>query len=295
MRLKSTLNLFLLALIALPVAAATAKPESLGFSEERLTRIHDAMQRHIDAHDISGAVTIVARKGQIAWFHAQGLMDIEASKAMQKDAIFRVFSMSKPVTGVAILMLLEEGKVRLTDPVSKFIPAFKGSKVAVMQDRPAGAFYTVPATRDITIQDLLTHVSGLVSGGPASAHELPNLLDMLDSRSLADMMPKYAAAPLDFQPGSHWTYSPLAAFDTLGRVVEVASGMTFDQFLKQRIFTPLGMKTTGFHPGDDRWSNVVTAYHRADGTLTKTQRPNRLQSKTYFSGGGGLVSTPEDY
>ena len=288
-------SLCLLAFVALPVAASAAKPESLGFSEERLTRIHDSMQRHIDAHDISGSVTIVARKGQIAWFHAQGLMDIEGSKAMQKDAIFRVFSMSKPVTGVAILMLLEEGKVRLTDPVSKFIPEYKGSKVAVMQDHPAGTWYTVPAAREITIQDLLTHVSGVASSGPASAHELPNLLDLVGSRTLADMMPKYAAAPLDFQPGSHWTYSPLVAFDTLGRVVEVASGMTFDQFLRQRIFTPLGMKTTAFHPGDDRWSSVVTAYHRADGTLTKTKSPNRLQSKTYFSGGGGLVSTPEDY
>ncbi len=229
-------------------------------------------------------------------------MDIEANKPMQKDAIFRAFSMSKPVCGVAILMLLEEGKVRLNDPVSKFIPEFKGSKVAVVQDRPANApasappkYYTIPAAREITIQDLLTHVSGLASGGPASSHELPGLIDMVGGRTLADMMPKFAAAPLDFQPGSRWTYSPLAGFDTLGRVVEVASGMSFDQFLKERIFTPLGMKTTGFHPGDDRWSSVVTAYHRADGTLTKTEGPNRLQSKTYFSGAGGLVSTAEEY
>ena len=293
------------AFVALPVARAAVKPESVGLSEERLSRIHDAMQRHIDAHDISGAVTLVARKGQIAWVHAQGLMDADANKPMQKDATFRVFSMSKPVTGVAILMLLEEGKVRLTDPVSKFIPEFKGSKVAVMQDRPAGApgssepmYYTVPATREITIQDLLTHVSGLASGGAASSHELGDvgkLLDLVGSRTLADMMPKFAAAPLDFQPGSRWTYSPLAGFDTLGRVVEVASGMSFDQFLKQRIFTPLGMKSTGFHPGDDRWSSVVTAYHRTDGSLKKTESPNRLQSKSYFSGAGGLVSTAEEY
>ena len=302
MHLKRSLTFCLFAFVALPVAAAAVKPESVGLSEQRLIRIHDAMQRHIDAHDISGAVTLVARKGQIAWFHAQGLMDIDANKPMQKDAMFRVFSMSKPVCGVAILMLLEEGKVRLTDPVSKFIPEFKGSKVAVMQDRPANApasnqpmYYTVPAAREITIQDLLTHVSGLASGGPASSHELGNLIDMVGGQTLADMMPKFAAAPLDFQPGSRWTYSPLAGFDTLGRVVEVASGMSFDQFLKQRIFTPLGMKTTAFHPGDDRWSSVVTAYHRADGSLTKTQSPNRLQSKTYFSGAGGLVSTAEEY
>ena len=302
MHLKRTLSLCLFALAGLPLTGATIKPESVGLSEERLSRIHDTMQRHIDSHDISGAVTLVARKGQIAWFHAQGLMDIEANKPMQKDAFFRVFSMSKPVCGVAILMLLEEGKVRLNDPVSKFIPEFKGSKVAVVQDRPANApasdppkYYTIPAAREITIQDLLTHVSGLASGGQASSHELPGLIDMMGGRTLADMMPKFAAAPLDFQPGSRWTYSPLAGFDTLGRVVEVASGMSFDQFLRERIFTPLGMKTTAFHPGDDRWSSVVTAYHRADGTLAKTENPNRLQSKTYFSGAGGLVSTAEEY
>jgi CubicO group peptidase (beta-lactamase class C family) len=302
MHLKPSLSLWLFALAALPLAGADVKPESVGLSQERLSRVHDAMQRHIDAHDISGAVTVVARKGQIAWFHAQGSMDTEANKPMQKDAIFRVFSMSKPVCGAAILMLLEEGKVRLNDPVSKFIPDYKGSKVAVVQERPANApasvppkYYTMPAAREITIQDLLTHVSGLASGGPASTYELPGLIDMVGGRTLADIMPKFAAAPLDFQPGSRWSYSALAGFDTLGRVVEVASGMTFDQFLRQRIFAPLGMKTTAFHPGDDRWPNVVTAYHRTDGTLTKTQNPNRLQSKTYFSGAGGLVSTAEEY
>src|SRR5215467_229420 len=289
MHLKRTLSLWLLTLAGLPLTGATVKPESVGLSEERLSRIHEAMQRHMDAHDISGAVTLVARKGQIAWFHAQGMMNMEATKPMAKEAIFRVFSMSKPVCGVAILMLLEEGKVRLNDPVSKFIPEFKGSKVAVVQDRPANTpasgppkYYSIPAAREVTIQDLLTHVSGLASGGQASSYELTGLIDMVGGRTLAGIMPKFAAVPLDFQPGSRWNYSPLAGFDTLGRVVEVASGMNFDQFLRQRIFTPLGMKTTAFHPGDDRWSSVVTAYHRADATLTKVENPNRLQSKTYF-------------
>src|SRR5580765_3027344 len=185
MYLKRTLSLCLFALAGLPLSGATIKPESVGLSEERLSRIHDTMQRHIDAHDISGAVTVVARKGQIAWFHAQGLMDTEANKPMQKDASFRVFSMSKPVCGVAIMMLLEEGKVRLNDPVSKFIPEFKGSKVAVIQDRPNARasdppdYYSIPAAREITIQDLLTHVSGLASGGRASTHELSGLIEMV--------------------------------------------------------------------------------------------------------------------
>src|SRR5438552_11002258 len=192
---KRSLSLCLFALVALPLVGATIKPESVGLSEERLSRIHDTMQRHIDSHDISGAVTLVARKGQIAWFHAQGLMNIEANKPMQKDALFRAFSMSKPVCGVAILMLLEEGKVRLNDPVSKFIPEFKSSKVAVVQDRPANApasdppkYYTIPAAREITIQDLLTHVSGLASGGQVSEHELRGLMDMLGHGTLAGTM-----------------------------------------------------------------------------------------------------------
>jgi CubicO group peptidase (beta-lactamase class C family) len=302
MRLNLPLGLCVFVLAGLPLAGATVKPESVGLSEERLSRIHETMQRHIDGHQISGAVTLVARKGQIAWFHAQGSMEIEAKKPMQKDAIFRIFSMSKPVCGVAILMLLEEGKLRLNDPVSKFIPEFKGSKVAVVQDRAPNApaseppkYYTMPATREINVQDLLTHVSGVASGGRASTHELPGLLEMISGRALADIMPKFAAAPLDFQPGSRWSYSPLAGFDMLGRIVEAASGLSFDQFLRQRLFAPLGMKSTAFHPGDDRWPSVVTAYHRADGALTKTPSPNRLQSKTYFSGAGGLVSTTEDY
>jgi CubicO group peptidase (beta-lactamase class C family) len=150
---------------------------------------------------------------------------------MDKDAIFRIFSMSKLVCGAAILMLLEEGKVRLNDPVSRFLPEFKGSKVAVDQDRPRTAnasdppkYYTIPAAREITIQDPLTHVSGLASGGRASSHELQGLMDFVGGRTLADIMPNFAAAPLDFEPGSRWTYSPLAGFDTLGRVIEVASG-----------------------------------------------------------------------
>ena len=288
--------IFLLIAALLPVTAATVKSESVGLSEERLHRVHETMQRHIDAHNISGAVTLVARKGRIAHLEAHGLMDVESKKAMAKDAIFRVWSMSKPVAGVAILMLMEEGKVRLNDPVSNFIPEMKGLKVAVSQDRPAGqppSVYTIPAEREITIQDLLTHVSGLGSGGPGGG-DFRKMLPK-NTETLADYIPKLAKLSLDFQPGSKWTYSPLAAFDTLGRVVEVVSGKTFDQFLRERVFQPLGMKETGFHPGDDRWPRVVTAYHRNDGTLKKTEDPNWLLSKTYYSGAGGLVSTAEEY
>lgn len=295
-------NLAVGIIVALSLRGASVKSESLGLSEERLARIHDTIQRHMDAHHISGAVTLVARKGRIAHLQAHGLMDVESNKRMAKDSIFRIWSMSKPVAGVSILMLVEEGKVRLNDPVSSFIPEFKGMKVAVAQERSAGPpgaqpappqFYTVPAAREITIQDLLTHVSGLGSGVASNAEI--RRIERKDSDRLADYIPRLGTTPLDFQPGSRWTYSPMAAFDTLGRIVEVASGQAFDEFLRQRMFEPLGMKTTFFHPGEERWPRVVTSYHRVGEVLQKVENPNRLVSKTYFSGGGGLMSTAEDY
>ncbi len=295
MRLKLTLAALLL--IAAPAFAATvAKPDSVGLSEQRLHRVHDAIQRHIDAHDISGAVTVVARRGHIVHLEAHGLMDIESNKPMSTGAIFRIWSMSKPVTGVAILMLMEEGKVRLNDPVSRFIPEFKDLKVAVPIEHSSPLqYYDMPAAREITVQDLLTHTSGLGSG-PASGAGIRKIMwKEGDPETLAHFIPQLAAFPLDFQPGSRWTYSPLAGFDTLGRIVEIASGQPFDQFLRERIFEPLGMKETFFHPGDQNWSRVVTAYHRDHGTLKPVEHPNWIASKTYFSGGGGLMSTAEDY
>src|SRR6516225_7890467 len=166
------------ALLALPLAAASiqgTKPEDVGLSSDRLQRIHEVMERHIQAGDIAGGVTLVARKGRLAHLEAHGVMDLESPKPMPKDAIFRIASMSKPITGTAILILMEEGKIRLTDPVSKFIPEFRGLKVAVTQPQTGAAaaaepqFYTVPASREITIRDLLTHVSGLVSGTISTA------------------------------------------------------------------------------------------------------------------------------
>jgi CubicO group peptidase (beta-lactamase class C family) len=223
--------------------------------------------------------------------------------AMPKDGLFWIASMSKPVTGVAILMLVEEGKVRLNDPVSKFIPEFRGRKVAVLEERPAPAppgspsapqFYTVPANREITIQDLLTHVSGLVTRGGASAAEEAKI-NPKPGEALADYIPRLGAVPLDFQPGTRWSYSPSAAFETLGRVVEIVSGQSFDQFLRQRIFDPLGMKDIFFHPAEDRLMRVAPTYHRAANVLEKVDMQARLANKTYFSGAGGLMTDAEDY
>jgi len=305
MRCNPKAAFLLLAAIALPLTAATlpdTKPEDVGLSRERLQRIHETVQKHIDSHDISGAVTLVMRKGRIAHLDAHGSMDLDSKKPMAKDSVFRIWSMSKPVTGVAILMLMEEGKLRLNDPVSQFIPQFKGAKVAVMHERPAppagspaapAQFYSVPATREITIQDLLTHVSGLGSG-PASSAEIRRIGER-PGKSLAEYIPLLGATALDFQPGSRWTYSPLAAFDTLGRIVEVASGLPFDQFLRQRIFDPLGMKDIFFTPSQESLARIPSTYHRAGESLQKTEAINKLFDPGYFSGGGGLMATAEEY
>ncbi|HEV8318628.1 MAG TPA: serine hydrolase domain-containing protein [Vicinamibacterales bacterium] len=301
----------LLAFVALALTLAavpSGRAEDVGLSTERLHRINQVVQRYIDAKEIAGAVTVVSRRGRVAHFEAQGLMDIERTAPMRKDGIFRMASMTKPVIGVAIMIMLEEGKVRLSDPVSKFIPEFKNAKVAI-EIPPTGGrgaaalgegppappeIYTVPATRDITVRDLATHTSGLVSGG-AGTREANRIAPRDTSSNLAAHMPKLALAPLDFQPGSQWRYSGLAGIDTLGRIVEVASGQTLDVFLKQRIFDPLGMKDTAFFPTDDRMARVVTLYGRTPNGLKKTDAPAWLLSKTYFSGGGGLWSTAEDY
>jgi CubicO group peptidase (beta-lactamase class C family) len=308
----------LIALAGVPATLAlvptTPKPEEVGFSSERLQRVHDAVQRHIDAKELSGVVTLVARRGRVAHFEAQGLMDIESKKPMPKDGIFRLASMSKPITGAAVMMLVEEGKIRLTDPVSRFIPEFKNlNKVAVPKPggQPGGAggrgaagaggrggaapeFDIVSASREITIRDLLTHTSGLLSGGLGNS-VANTLAPRTPADTLATYIPRLAAVLLDFQPGTMWRYSGQAGFEVLSRVVEVASGLPFDQFLKQRIFDPLGMKDTGFSPTGDGSSRLVTMYRRANGGLERVENQNQNVSSVYFSGAGGIMTTAADY
>jgi CubicO group peptidase (beta-lactamase class C family) len=274
-------------------------------SSERLERIHEMVMRHVAAHDISGAVTIVARRGRVVHFEAHGLMDIEAKKPMAKDALFRLASSSKPVTAAAILMLMEEGKLKLTDPVAKFIPEFKNSKVAVetvrgavpmSDDTPAAGdrYYLSPANRDITIVDLLTHTSGLASAGITNADDQGRLKSRKPTDTLADFIPRLGALPLDFQPGSQWRYSGLAGFDTLGRIVEIASGLTFDQFLRQRLFEPLGMNSSWFNVPAQDTARVANIYRKTPNGLEKGNQIT-IGTKAYFSGAGGLTCTAEDY
>jgi CubicO group peptidase (beta-lactamase class C family) len=282
---------------------ATGRPEDVGLSSDRLKRIPATIQRHIDEGNVSGAVTLVARNGRVAHLQAHGYMDIAVKKPMPTNAVFRIMSMTKPVVGAAILMMMEEGRLRLSDPVSRFIPEYKHLKVAVEAPRAAGpgaaardeplSFYTVPATREITVRDLLTHTSGLVSGG-VSATEAAKI-DRARTDTIGNYLPKLATVPLAFQPGSRWAYSPGAGFDALGRIVEVASDQPLDRFLRERIFQPLGMKDTFFVGTEEREMRAPLVYQRTPNGLVTQQPPAQRPSGTYFGGGGGLVSTAEDY
>jgi CubicO group peptidase (beta-lactamase class C family) len=300
-------RLLIVPVIGLQLAAAalpTAKPEEVGLSGQRLLRIHEMVMRHVEAGDISGAVSIVARRGRVVHFEAHGLMDIEAKKPMTKDALFRLASSSKPITAAAILMLMEDGKLKLTDPVAKYIPEFKNSKVALeaargtvpMSDQtPAGErYYAVPANHDITIIDLLTHTSGLATGGITNADFQSILKARKPTDTLADFIPRLGALPLDYQPGTQWRYSGLAGFDTLGRIVEIASGMSFDQFLRQRLFEPLAMNNTWFNVPDKDAARVANIYRKTPTGLEKGA-PLAIGTPVYFSGAGGLTCTAEDY
>ena len=309
----------LLAVVVLPLTAAipTGKPEEAGVSSERLRRIGELVQRHIDARNFSGAVTLVARNGRIVHHEAHGLMDLEAKKPMQKDAIFRIMSMTKPVVGVAVLMMMEEGKVRLNDPISRFIPEYAELKVAMpLPAAPAGRggapaaapaagaaqgggrggqapprFYTLPAERQITVRDVLTHTSGLTSGTVSNFES--RRVSRKAGETLADYLPRLGTVPLEFQPGTRWAYSAGDGFDVLSRVVEVASGMPINRFLQQRLFDPLGMKDTTYVPPNGN-PRLAKLYSRTGEGLRPQQDPGFMDG-VYFSGGGGLFSTAEDY
>jgi CubicO group peptidase (beta-lactamase class C family) len=304
MRIRALFVLAALPLVVLSLSAGSVpmgKPEEVGLSTERLKRVGEAVQRHMAAGNVAGVVTLVARKGRIVHFEAHGMQDLESKKPMPKDGIFRLASMSKPITGVAIMMLVEEGKVRLNDPVSRFIPEFKAlNKVAVARPTSAGAggargagntapaFDVVTANREITVRDLLTHGSGLMSGGLGNA----TAPQRTESDTLATYIPKLASVPLDFQPGTLWRYSGLAGFDVLSRIVEVVSGQPYDQYLKQRIFDPLGMKDTGFNLTPAQAARLVTIYRT---TPTGLQPANQTSNTNYLSGASALMTTAEDY
>jgi len=289
----------------------TASPESVGLSSERLGRITAAVDESIKDKQIAGAVTMVVRHGKVAWLKPQGMLDREAGKAMPADAMFRICSMSKPITSVAVMMLYEEGRFQLGDPISKYLPEFKDPKVLV---KPAngGTPYSIPATREITIRDLLRHTSGLTYNWNETlgkmyddANVATGLLEY--DGTIADNVKRLAAQPLLFQPGERWEYS--LGVDVLGRLVEVVSGMPLDEFFRKRIFEPVGMKDSYFYLPQEKLSRLAVAYGIfegkeatrfpdkpvVDGLLTYDASYPIAGPKKLFSGGGGLVSTAEDY
>ena len=281
--------------------------EEVGMSSDRLERINDAMQRHIAAGTIQGAVTAVARRGKLVHFEAHGLMSVPDNRPMQRDSLFIMMSSTKPVLGVAAMMLVEEGLIRPSDPISKWFPEFAEMQVAVLAE-PADedispvrvspfnvpAHRLVPSNREITVHDILTHTSGLASGGLGNAISADSI-GRLDSReSLAKNVPEYANVVLDFQPGSRWQYSPATALDVIARIIEIESGVPFNEFVRARIFEPLGMNSTFWNVPEEYQDQLIEIVG-ADNATPLVATLYDTSHSTYFSGSYGLKSTAEDY
>ena len=294
-------SLLLSVAISISFAATLPKatPEEAGLSSQRLQRVRAVLQRYIDRGEIVGAVALVARQGKVTYFDAQGMMDLDSKRAMRTDTIFRLASMTKPVTSLAIMMLQEEGLLLIDDPVSKYLPEFKSPKVAVANapsERFGPGYRLVPADSEITIRQLLTHTAGLASGTAGPAMEMAKAFEANRKPEdlLADHIRKLAALPLNFQPGAHWEYGP--ATDVLGRVVEVVSGLDLNRFFRQRILDPLAMRDTWFYLPDDRLPRLATAYDKTGAGLVKSSEPGPAsRTGRMYAGAGGLAGTAEDY
>ncbi len=260
----------------------TRLAEEVGLSTKRLERISPFMQGYVDSEKLPGTITMIARRGKVAHFECVGMMDKEAGKPMEPDTIFRIYSMTKPITSVAIMMLYEEGLFQLTDPVSKFIPEFKGLKVFVKE---TGSGLEVTESKPaMAIWHLLTHTSGLSYGwdedSPVDALYRKAVV-MGGSKTLKEMVQKLGKIPLRSQPSSQWLYS--LSTDVLGYLVEVISGQSFDVFLKERIFEPLGMVDTGFHVPAEQLHRFAANYALAEeqtfATALAADRRQELETK----------------
>ena len=270
-----------------------AKPETLGLSPVRLQRMSDAFRREVDKGTLPGATVMVARRGQIGWFDAIGRQGPAASAPMAHDSIFRIFSMTKPIVSIGIMMLIEDGHFILNDPVAKFIPEFSDQKVGVENN---GKLDLVPVQRPMTIQDLLRHTSGLTYDhtGNGLVQQLYQQ-SRLRSRKIsnAEHATMIAGMPLVCQPGAEWNYS--RSTDVLGRIIEVVSGKSLGAFLTERILAPLQMAETGFHTGEENAGRLAEAFPTDPWNGDKVQLFNMLEKPVMESGGGGLVSTTMDY
>ena len=281
-------------------AIVNAKPEDVGLSSQRLERVNGWAQRLVDDGRLAGVTTMVARRGRVVHLHSCGMADRAAGRAMAADTIVRIYSMTKPLTSVALMMLYEQGLFQLDDPITRFLPYFANMRVA--SGGQSGKIDTVPAARDITFRDLLTHTSGLTYGFMQSTlvdqHYRDQGIDFQATEgTLGELVERVAGLPLLAQPGAEWNYS--IATDVLGHLVAVISGEPFGEFLARRVIAPLGMVDTGFHvPAADHARFAANYARGADGTLALIDDPATspyLQPRAICSGGGGLVSTAGDY
>ena len=276
----------------------SAKPEEVGLSSERLDRIESKMNAYVGTGNIPGMITVVARHGKVTYFKASGMMDVDTKKPMSKDAIFRIASMSKPITSVAIMILFEEGHFLLTDPVSKFIPEFSNPQVIVKSTSSDGSVL-IPAKSEITIRHLLNHTSGITDGTGLQEkyYKEAGIIggEASSKGTIGDMVKKLGPLPLICHPGEEFHYS--LSTDVLGYLVEVISKMPLDEFLKKRIYEPLGMTDTYFSLPAAKFPRLAGMYKvNPDGKLVKS--PKNMNSpvvQTYFSGGGGIMTTASDY
>lgn len=287
----------LLALIANSVATEIprAEPADVGLSEERLHRITRAIEEDVEKGYLAGAIGVVARRGKIAYWKTVGMADREASKRMRDDTIFRIYSMTKPIVGVALMTLYEEGKFALNDPVKKHLPELGGLNVLEGNKE-------VPADREMTVQDLMRHTSGMTYGlfGDSRVDEMYMDANLLGgNQSIEHFVRKLSKLPLKHQPGSAWEYS--VSVDVQGRLIEVLSGMDLDEFMSERVFKPLDMRDTSFRMTAESKGRFVRIYRQTEDKKGIEPAP-ASRSERYFdtdtrwySGGGGLVSTTRDY
>ena len=289
------------ACVAVPAAAQgipkVQSPEEVGFVATRLKRLSDRLNEGVKDNELPGAVVLIARNGKVAMFDSFGFRDKEAKAPMTNDTIFRIASMTKPIVSVGAMMLVEEGKISLADPVSRYIPAFADTKVAVPKKNGDGTVEITlePQARQMTIQDLMRHTSGLTYGAPSTNPVKQSYLDLKVAdrgQTLAEMAEKLAKLALLYQPGTTWEYS--MSTDLLGRVIEIASGMPLDKFIEERITKPLKMGDTAFEVGADK--KARGARPMKEGPKNEMPSiPEVTEKFTWRSGGGGMVSTAADY
>lgn len=277
-----------------------AKPEDVGLSSQRLERVSALIQQAVDSGEIPGAVMMIARKGKLVYQRAFGLQDPARNVPMKTDAIFRIFSMTKPVTSVAAMMLVEEGRLGLHEPISRYLPEFQDMKIAVEGFDPvsgAATFSTVPAKRPITVQDLLRHTAGLSYGVFLPKHsQVGNLYreaKPFSASSLEEFSRIIARLPLRNEPGTTWEYSH--ATDILGRVIEVASGMPLDRFIAERILQPLKMTDTAWHVAQDKMARFAQPLPAREQDWLPELMFDWSRPPAFLGGGHGLVSTVGDY